>query len=78
MAIRTAIEVYGGKQPYTLIVEPWAEEFTINPGEKCQVVAVHDTEQGSFGVEHHLEYLVLWLNRGGATFEFWRGDTREA
>ena len=75
--VRTELQVYGSKQSYTLIVEPWAEEFVINPGDQCRIVAVHESESASFGLDHHPEYLVVWINRGGATFEFWRGDKRE-
>jgi hypothetical protein len=75
--VRTELQVYGSKHPYTLVVEPWASEFTINPGEQCRVIAIHETEPAVFGVEHHGNYLVVWVNRGGATFEFWRGDKQE-
>lgn len=77
MSVRTELQVYGGDLPYTLVVEPWADEFVIDPGERCRVVAVHDTDAGSFGVERCGEYLVVWVNEGGATFEFWRADRRE-
>lgn len=76
--VRTELEIYGAKRPYALVVEPWAEEFTINPGGRCKVVAVHGTEPAAFGLEHAPEYLVVYINSGGTTFEFWRGDTREA
>ncbi len=77
MEVRTAIDVYGGSRPYTLVIEPWAEEFVVTPGDRCQVVAVHDTELAAFGLDHHAEYLVVWINRGGSTFEFWRNGRRE-
>ncbi|HEY1186085.1 MAG TPA: hypothetical protein VGE74_00450 [Gemmata sp.] len=75
--MRTELEIYGTNQPYTLVVEPGAQEFRINPGDQCRLVAVHDTEPAAFGLDHRPEYLVVWINRGGATFEFWRGNERE-
>jgi hypothetical protein len=70
--------VYGGDHPYTLVVEPWADEFIIQPDERCRVVGGHDTDACSFGVERRGEYLIVWINEGGATFEFWRNGQREA
>ena len=77
MAVRTELQVYGGDQPYTLVVEPWADEFVIHPGDRCRVVAVHDTDASSFGVERRGDYLIVWVNEGGKTFEFWRAGQRE-
>ena len=75
--VRTELQVYSGNQPYTLVVEPWGDTFVINPGDLCRVVAIHDVEPAAFGIGHHPECLSLWINQGGAGFEFWRGDTRE-
>jgi hypothetical protein len=64
--------------PYILIVEPWANEFTIAQGEKCAVVAIHPTVTPSFTANIcRGSNLEVCVNEGGATFEFWRGGALE-
>jgi hypothetical protein len=41
MSCRSVLGVFAEARPYTLVVEPWAEEFPIEVGEKYRVVALH-------------------------------------
>jgi hypothetical protein len=64
--------------PCVLIIEPWANEFTIRSGESCSVVAIHPTVTPTF-MAHIVRggNLVMWVNEDGATYEFWRGGKLE-
>ena len=77
MAFRTVLSVFAHDQPFTLIVEPWAEEFAIAVGDRCEVVALHPSTPPSFGAEVCEGNLIVWVNEGEATYEFWRGGVRE-
>jgi hypothetical protein len=59
------------------IIEPWADEFRIEPGVACRVVALHPRADPTFEVELHQGVLIVYVNESGSTFEFWRGETRE-
>lgn len=75
--VRTELAVYGGKTSYILVVEPWADEFEIRPGDRCKVV-VKGPGVAEFGIEFHSpEHVVVSILTGGTTFEFWRGDSKE-
>lgn len=74
MSCHNILPVFACKQPYTLVVEPWAEEFPIHGGEKCRVVARHPDVTPMFEVAVEGDRLIVWVNTGGATYEFWRGD----
>jgi hypothetical protein len=71
---RNPLCVRANKTPYTLIVEPWAEEFAVKPGEECYVVAVHPEYPPSFTVERRDFGLMVWVNESGAIYEFWRDE----
>jgi hypothetical protein len=78
MAFRTVLSVFAHDRPFTLIVEPWAEEFAIAVGDRCEVVALHPSAPPSFGAEVcRGGDLMVWVNEGGATYEFWRARVRE-
>jgi hypothetical protein len=62
---------------YAVIVEPWAEEFEIAPGQKCQVVAVHPSAPPSFDVELYRGVLIVSVLESGSTYEFWRDGLRK-
>ena len=64
-------------EPFTVVVEPWANEFLVRIGEECQVAALHPSAPPSFGAELAGGKLVLWVNEAGATFEFWRAGALE-
>lgn len=74
---RTSIDVYGGPRPYTLIVEPWADEHQVNPDDRCRIVAVHPHCSESFAVEWYEDQLLVFLERGDESYEFWRNDVME-
>jgi hypothetical protein len=64
--------------PYNLIVEPWAEEFTIHHGQSCALVAIHPTTTPTFTVlTCRSNDLTVFVNEGGATYEFWRDGQLE-
>jgi len=72
------LSVRSDKRPFRLIVEPWAEEFSVAAGDQCLVVALHPSEVPTFGAEVHGDGdLIVWVNESGSTFEFWRGEMRE-
>lgn len=77
MAVQSSIAVAGGRRPYTLIVEPWADKHTINPDDRCSIVAFHPTSAAPFEVERHESVLIIWVNIGNATYQFWRNDALE-
>jgi hypothetical protein len=64
--------------PYILVVEPWAMEYAILPGDKCMLVVNHVLESARFSVENHKDArLSVWVNLSGATYEFWRNGKIE-
>jgi len=75
---RSLLHVSASESPYTLIVEPWAEEFEIAPGGTCQIVAIHPVAPSSFEVELNREYLIVYVRESGSTYEFWRDGKPEA
>ena len=77
MVVRTSIAVFGGKCTYKLIVEPWADEYLIQPCDRCSIVVIHPTSVSPFGVELHDDTLIVWVEIGDATYEFCRGETVE-
>jgi hypothetical protein len=77
MTFRNTLEVTARRAPFALIVEPWADEFTIAVGDMCRIVARHAAAVPSIGVELCPGVLVVWIGAGGATYEFWRGSVQE-
>ncbi|HEV3142310.1 MAG TPA: hypothetical protein VGZ47_00330 [Gemmataceae bacterium] len=63
--------------PYKVIVEPWAQEFTVGSEADCFVVALHPEEAPSFAAEIAKGAMVLTVCEEGSTCEFWRGNVRE-
>jgi hypothetical protein len=74
---RSILRLSALETPYVAIVEPWAEEFEIVPGEECQVVALHPTTLPSFDVALSRGALVVSVLESGSTYEFWRKGVRE-
>ena len=60
-----------------LCVEPWAEEFEIQPGEASQVVVIHPWARAVIDLEADRDRLTVFVNVGGATYEFWRYGVME-
>lgn len=77
MGHRSVLRLSARDAPYTAIVEPWAEEFEVAPGEECRVVALHPSSPPSFDVELYRGALVVSVLEGGSTYEFWRGGVLE-
>ena len=77
MPVRTSIEVHGGPRPYTLIVEPWADEHQVNPDDRCTIVVVHPQCSENFAIQWYEDALLLFVERGDETYEFWRNDVME-
>jgi hypothetical protein len=72
--MNNTLRIFAYQHPYTLVVEPWAEEFPICLGEQCRVVALNPHLMPTFGVEMSQDRLIVWVNEGGSTYEFWRGE----
>lgn len=62
---------------YTVIVEPWADEFLVAPSTNCRVIVINPHWPPTFTVELHKAYLIVYVNEGGSTFEFWRDEQKE-
>ncbi|HKB01072.1 MAG TPA: hypothetical protein VKD90_02585 [Gemmataceae bacterium] len=78
MPFESVLRVRAGDRPFTLIVEPWANEFPIAADEQCRVVARHPTAPPTFEVEPgSAGDLIVYVNESRSTFEFWRGSVRE-
>ena len=77
MSCSSTLTVLAYDQPYTLVIEPWADEFTIQVGNKCKVVALHPSLTPTFSIEMAQNRLVATINEGSSTYEFWRGDVCE-
>jgi hypothetical protein len=78
MAFKSSLYLTAHESPYILIVEPWANEFTIFLGETCALVAIHPTVTPTItAMTCRGNDLEVYVNEGGATFEFWRGGTLE-
>src|SRR5687768_12014157 len=73
--LRTRLEIRNTTdEEQTVIVEPWANEFPLAPGETCAVIATHPTVQPWFFLEANGQRLTVWVeatcSRGG-NYEFW-------
>ena len=77
MDYQSVLTVSARANPFVTIVEPWAEEFAVRPGDQCRIVASNPTGAPSFEVELHDSALIVYVLEGGSTYEFWRGSDRE-
>lgn len=76
--VRTSIEVWGGPKTYTLIVEPWADEYQVHPDDQCKIVVLHPQSSETFTIQLHENTLLLFAEHGDTTYEFWRNGVIEA
>jgi hypothetical protein len=53
------------KQPRIVWVEPWAEDFTLLPGEELEIVCRGDTEQPWFCVVENQDSTQVYVESGG-------------
>ena len=78
MTFKNVLHVSARERPFVLIVEPWADEFTIAVGDDCKVVALNPGVSPTFEVEPCRGCdLIIYVNESGSTFEFWRSGVRE-
>jgi hypothetical protein len=78
MSFKNTLHIAAHDSPFRLVVEPWADEFTISGGEEFTLVAIHPTVVPTFTVTVcRASDLMVYVNESGATYEFWRGETRE-
>ena len=75
--ISSTLEIGPYDEAFTLIVEPWADEFVIHPGQQCAVVAHHPSVTPGFGASLANGALIVWVNDSGATFSFLRDGVVE-
>jgi hypothetical protein len=61
-------------RPLKVIIEPWAEEYDLPPIQSCKVIAINDDRLPTFQVETTGDNLIVNVNEGGSTFEFWQGE----
>ena len=47
-----------------IVVEPWADTYTIEPGQNIDIVVTSDTLDGALDIQQDVKGLVLWANRG--------------
>ena len=73
----STLEISPYDEPFTVIVEPWADEFSVLPGQNCAVVAHHPTVTPRFGASLEQGALIVWVNDSGATFSFVRDGVVE-
>ncbi len=77
MVQRNLLQLRAFDEPFEVVVEPWANEFMIRTGDRCELVALHPETIPPFLVELVRGKLVVWVEVSGATFEFWRGGVLE-
>ena len=77
MSHRNGLYLRTREIPFTVIVEPWAEEYQISPGETCRVVAIHPSAQPTFEIELDGQVLIISVLDSGATYEFWSNGILE-
>lgn len=74
----TPVDILGANQPYTLVVEPWASQYQIQPEDKCIVLIKHASKVARVGVElNALSTLTVRARLSGSTYEFWRNGEQE-
>ena len=69
--IRTAADL-------VVVVEPWADEVVLGPGEACDVVAIGSERPPALSVDLSSCGLVVWAEEGGSTFEVGQGGKQLA
>jgi hypothetical protein len=55
-----------------LVVEPWADEVVLAPGEKCEVVAIGPDRPPALSVALSSYGLIVYVEDGGTKFEVWK------
>ena len=73
----STLAIHPHDESFTVIVEPWADEFVVHPEQHCAVVAHHPSLTPRFGVSLAQGALIVWVNDSGATFSFLRDGVVE-
>jgi hypothetical protein len=47
-----------------IVGEPWADTYTIEPGQNIDIVVTGDTLDGALDIQQDVKGLVLWANKG--------------
>lgn len=55
-----------------VIVEPWANEFTLPAGSTCEVLSVGGRDPRPIELEAIDGALVFWISTEGALYEYWQ------
>ncbi|MCO6047851.1 hypothetical protein NG895_28430 [Aeoliella sp. ICT_H6.2] len=70
--------VVGDNESFLLILEPWADEYVVQPEDDIEIVAIGDPGAGSFRVAPHEKSLIVWLEfQHPVDFQFWRNGALE-
>ena len=67
-----------GTAALTVIVEPWASEVRLAPGENCEVVLIGNEGQPSYSIELGPYGLFFCAGEGADAHEIWRAGVQEA
>lgn len=57
--VESSLGMTGGPQPFTLIVKPWEDTFTVNPQDVFVLVALHPCGATEFSVEWWADALLV-------------------
>lgn len=60
-----------------VIVEPWAQEFRVDPNSTCHIVALNPHTTPTFETELYQGVLIVSVCEGESTYEFWRAGMLE-
>ena len=74
MSVRTSFNIEARVEPYTLIIEPWANEYYIEPDSNMTLVAIHPNRHAEFSREEGKDRLILTVESGDSTYELWNGE----
>lgn len=79
MAFRNPLRVHNhNPETLTVVVEPWASEYELVMGEGCEIVAIHPEVLPTWDISPTADGdLMVWVNEGGSTYEFWRDGVLE-
>ena len=55
-----------------IVLEPYATEFLLRPGNSAEVVGSSDNRSPEFSVEYTEGGMVVWGQTPGAVYEYWQ------
>ena len=65
-----------GKENLVVVVEPWANELRLAPGEDGEVVLIGNNSLPSYSLEWCPYGLIIWAGDGMDGFELYKGSER--